>query len=205
MVGMNKFVHFVANSPLRAWAQEFIEIRSLRKRVNIAQHKVILELGCGNGTGTRLIKRFFHPKHLYGIDIEQARVDLAKQKVRDKSITFEVADVVKLPYKSESIDVVLDFSVLYHIKNWKEALQEIKRVLKPGGQFVLEDLSMQSLHHGFATTFRKLFMHTYKRPYRREEFFEYVVSQGWHLTSKRLYSPLGFEYFIVVAGKPLQN
>ncbi|HSA83937.1 MAG TPA: class I SAM-dependent methyltransferase [Patescibacteria group bacterium] len=202
---MNRFEQFVINSPLRALAQEFIEIRSLRRRVTVAKNKVILELGCGNGTGTKLIKKYFRPKHLYAIDNDPSRIELAKQKVRDQSITFEVADVVKLPYKSESIDIVLDFSVLYHIDNWKEALKEIKRVLKPGGQFILEDLSIEGLSRDFGKVFRKMFMHTYKRPYKRDEFFAYFVAQGWHLTSKKVFSPLGFEYFIVVAGKPLKN
>lgn len=202
---MNKFESFVINSPLRALAQEFIEIRSLRRRVGVPNNKVILELGCGNGTGTALIKKYFRPKHLYAIDIEPARVELAKQKVRDKSITFEVADVVKLPYKNETFDIVMDFSVLYHIPNWKDALKEIRRVLKPGGQFILEDLSIEGLGHDFGRVFRKLFMHTYKRPYKREEFFDYLKKQHWHLTTRRVFSPLGFEYFIVIAGKPEKN
>lgn len=203
---MNKnLVQFVRNSPLRTFAQEFIEIRSLRKRVSVPNNKVVLELGCGNGTGTKLIKKYFRPKHLYAIDIEPERIEFAKQKVRDKSITFEVADVVKLPYKSESIDIVLDFSVLYHIPNWKLALKEIKRVLKPGGQFILEDLSIEGLGHDVGRVFRRLFMHTYKRPYKRDEFFEHLKSQGWHLTTRRVFSPLGFEYFIVIAGKPEKN
>jgi ubiquinone/menaquinone biosynthesis C-methylase UbiE len=200
-----KLEHFVINSPLRAFAQEFIEIRSLRKRVSIGSHKVVLELGCGNGTGTKLIKKYFRPKHLYAIDIDPKQIELATKKIRDKSITFEIADVVKLPYKSESLDLVLDFSVLYHIPNWKEALKEIKRVLKPGGQFILEDLSIEGLGHDFGKVFRKLFMHTYKRPYKRDEFFEYLKAQGWHLTTRRVFSPLGFEYFIVIAAKPEKN
>lgn len=200
-----KLEHFVRNSPLRTFAQEFIEIRSLRQRVSIANHKVVLELGCGNGTGTKLIKKYFHPKHLYAIDIDPKQIEAATKRVRDKSITFEVADVEKLPYKSESLDLVLDFSVLYHIDNWKHALKEIKRVLKPGGQFILEDLSFDSLGHNFGRVFRRLFMHTYKRPYKRNEFFEYLTSQGWHLTTKRVFSPLGFEYFIVIAAKPEKN
>lgn len=202
---MKKLEQFVRNSPLRTFAQEFIEIRSLRKRVSVSNNKVILELGCGNGTGTALIKKYFRPKHLYAIDVDHKQIELAKSKVPDKSVTFEVADVVKLPYKNETFDVVMDFSVLYHIENWKHALKEIRRVLKPGGQFILEDLSVDSLGRDFGRVFRKLFMHTYKRPYRREEFFEYLKSQGWHLTTRRIFSPLGFEYFIVIAAKPEKN
>lgn len=202
---MRKLEHFIMNSPLRALAQEFLEIRSLRRRVNVEKHKVILELGCGNGTGTKLIKKYFHPKQLYAIDVDPHQIELAQKRIRDKSITFEEADAEKLPYKNESIDIVFDFSVIYHIDNWKNALKEIKRVLKPGGQFILEDLSVDSLGHDFGRVFRRLFMHTYKRPYKRDEFFEYFVAQGWHLTSKKVFSPLGFEYFIVVAGKPLKN
>ncbi len=196
---MNKFEHFVINSPLRALAQEFIEIRSLRGRVSVPQNQVALELGCGNGTGTKLIKKYFRPKHLYAIDVDPRQIELATKRVHDKSITFAVADVMKLPYENETMDVVFDFSVIYHIENWKNALQEIKRVLKPGGQFILEDLATNSL-----APFRRLFMHTYKKPYKREEFFDFLKSQGWHLTTKKVFNPLG-EYFIVVAGKPLKN
>jgi len=202
---MNRFEHFVINSPLRALAQEFLEIRSLRKRVSVSHNKVALELGCCNGTGTKLIKKYFRPKHLYAIDVDSQQIELAASKIKDKSITFEVADAMKLPYKSETFDVVFDFSVIYHISNWQAVLKEVKRVLKPGGQFILEDLSIGSMSHDFGAKFRRMFMHTYKRPYKREEFFEYLKSQDWHLTTKKVFSPLGFEYFIVVAGKPLKN
>lgn len=202
---MNKFEHFVINSPLRALAQEFIEIRSLRKRVSVSNNKVVLELGCGNGSGTKLLKKYFHPKHLYAIDVDPKHIEFAKTRIRDKSITFEQADAAKLPYKNEMLDVVFDFSVIYHIDNWKTVLKEVRRVLKPGGQFILEDLSIDSLGHDFGKVFRKLFMHTYKRPYKREELFNFLKSQGWHLTTRKLFHPLGFEYFIVIAGKPLKN
>lgn len=202
---MRRFEHFVINSPLRALAQEYIEIRALKKRVSVAANKVALEIGCGRGTGTTSIKKYFRPKHLYAIDVDSKQIERAKAQIKDKSITFEVADVVKLPYKNETFDIVFDFSVIYHIENWKSALQEIKRVVKPGGQFILEDLSIEGFGHTVGKVFRRLFMHTYKRPYKRDEFFAFLRAQGWHITTRRVFHPLGFEYFIIIAGKPLKN
>lgn len=202
---MNKFESLIFNSPLRTFAQEIIEIRALRKRVRIKAHKEVLEIGCGNGSGTRLLHKYFRPKKLVGIDIDPKRIAEAKTYSKEKNISYEVADVAKLPFTSESFDIVFDFSVLYHSQEWKKALVEIRRVLKPGGQFILEDLSVEGLGRDFGKMFRRLFMHTYKRPYKRQEFFAFLVSQGWHLTSKRVFSPLGFEYLIVIAAKPLKN
>ena len=202
---MTAFETFVRKSPLRAVAQEFIEIRSLQKRVNVAADKIVLEIGCGNGTGTKHLNKYFKPRKLYAIDNDAGSIAEAQKHHAAPEIIYEVADVTNLPYNKEMFDIVFDFSVLYHSGDWKKALDEIWRVLKPGGKFILEDLTIETPGFDISKYVRRLFMHTYKKPYKREAFFAYFVAQGWHLSTKKVFNPLGFEYFIVVAGKPHKN
>jgi ubiquinone/menaquinone biosynthesis C-methylase UbiE len=53
---------------------------------------------------------------------------------------FMATDATNLPFPDNDFDIVLSFGVMHHISNWLDALEEIKRVLKPKGHFIYFDL-----------------------------------------------------------------
>ncbi len=95
--------------------------------------KKILDLGCGSGRN--LI--YLHNKgfEVEGIDIARKGIKRIKENL-GSSVKLKVADIYKrLPYKDESFDAVISVQVLQHNKEpaIKRAIDEIYRILKPGG------------------------------------------------------------------------
>jgi ubiquinone/menaquinone biosynthesis C-methylase UbiE len=200
---MLKKIEFLAKkSHVRTFLQEVFEIRILKRHVTLAPNKTVLEIGCGKGTGTRLIKKYFHPDKTYGLDIDPKVIEAAKLKTKDKDIIFTVGDAAKLDFKDKMFDAVFDFGVIYHISNWKDSLREFKRVLKPGGLLILEELSIDTFEHSLGRLIRKFFDRPYKTMYRRDEFLEFLEKEGWRIATKKILHPLSLEYFIVIAKKP---
>ena len=50
-----------------------------------------------------------------------------------------MGDAIRLPYPDAALDAVFAFGVLHHVPDWRRALAEISRVLKPGGRYFLEE------------------------------------------------------------------
>ena len=58
---------------------------------------------------------------------------------------FIEADATELPYGNNEYDLVLSFDVLHHIPNWDVVVEEINRILKPEGLYILSDLAYSGL------------------------------------------------------------
>ena len=68
---LNKTEFALMNNPIRAFIQEKHEIRVLRRMTPITNIGIALEIGCGNGYGTKLIKAYFCPSRIVAIDLDE--------------------------------------------------------------------------------------------------------------------------------------
>ena len=95
--------------------------------------KKVLEVGCGPGGNLKEIIPQ-NPKELYGVDISQEMIHLAKEVLADnKNVHLEKIDGQKLPFDNESFDTVFTATVLQHNTNeimLKNLLSEVCRVTK---------------------------------------------------------------------------
>jgi SAM-dependent methyltransferase len=100
--------------------------------------KVVLDYGCGPGYLTKyLIDQ--GAVHVTGIDvsegeIEQARIRAREDGLEDKS-NFLVADAHATDFPDDSFDVIVGESILHHL-DLRVALEELRRILRPGGRAV---------------------------------------------------------------------
>lgn len=104
----------------------------LKDYPELAHAERVLDIGCGNGM---LLSRFAHAaKELYGIDLN----DYLAVPEKDR-ISFAVLDLNfdRLPYADASLDVVFALQVIEHLENPFLIMREVKRVLAPGGLFIL--------------------------------------------------------------------
>lgn len=97
----------------------------------------ILDIGCGLGIITNFLKGSFPDAQLVGIDIDAEAIFHAKELY--PACSFKVGDVLQIPYSDNSFDCVMLIQVLHHVPAplWPQAIQEIFRILKPGGKLIL--------------------------------------------------------------------
>jgi ubiquinone/menaquinone biosynthesis C-methylase UbiE len=121
----------------RKWGQEHFELPLFgRLGLNI-KGKDVLEVGCGNGYGASLIHRQ-SPRSYIGIDVMEEQIEVARK--RYPLYNFLVQDATDLSqFAGETKDVVIIFGVLHHIPEWRKVIEEIKRVLRPGGSLFVEE------------------------------------------------------------------
>ncbi|WP_167959167.1 class I SAM-dependent methyltransferase [Anaerosporobacter faecicola] len=97
----------------------------------------ILDLGCGNGNVASLLSRKFETS-LYGVDLSENMIKAARGR-QIKNAQFQVGDAECLPFEKQMFDVVICNASFHHYPKPMRVLQEIRRVLKPGGTFILGD------------------------------------------------------------------
>lgn len=93
----------------------------------------ILEIGVGTGRISRPILE--NGLTVYGVDLSMAMMQRLLQNL-DPGVTppgLAQANAIRLPFASNSLDAVLAVHVFHLIAGWQQALQEIQRVLRPGG------------------------------------------------------------------------
>lgn len=99
-------------------------------------------LDCGLGTGA--LSLALHritplPLQLHGVDVSPKMVATAQQRLAQvgASLQGKTHDIAALPYADHSFDLVMSAHTLEHLPNARVALNEMMRVLKPGGVLLL--------------------------------------------------------------------
>ena len=127
---MLSFMNYT-HAPLTNWGLKLVDVQD---------EWTILDVGCGGGfTIRRLLKRSQDVK-VYGIDISEESVAKAKKvnaSVLDKQVFIVQGSAEKLPYENDKFDLVTAIETVYFWPNLPDCLQEVRRVLKQGGQFAI--------------------------------------------------------------------
>lgn len=125
------------NTPWRRWGHRYFELPMFQRLGLDVKDKDILEIGCGNGYGGYLLNQLA-PKSYTGLDVMEEQIAIARRNY--PNLNFLVQDAADLSqFANGSKDAVIIFGVLHHIPEWRKALDEIARVLKPGGSLFLEE------------------------------------------------------------------
>ena len=138
--------------------QAQLEIPVVVRTMQLPTGARILEVGCGRGIALPVLDRLCGPRRLVGLDIDGELLMEAADNLREQGTVAELCcgDVRRMPFDDESFDVVIDFGTLYHIARSPAALDEIARVLAPGGAFVYETKASQLLSHPVRSRGRRL-------------------------------------------------
>jgi ubiquinone/menaquinone biosynthesis C-methylase UbiE len=102
----------------------------------------LLDCGCGPGSVTVGFAKYITKGEIVGIDIEPSQVEMTKKLAADlgiKNISLQVADIHNLPFPDNSFDIVFAHMVIVHLPEYRKAIREVKRVLKPGGIIAVRD------------------------------------------------------------------
>jgi ubiquinone/menaquinone biosynthesis C-methylase UbiE len=167
----------------RRWGQEHFEVPLFQRMGLDVRGQDVLEIGCGNGHGAYLLNQG-SPRSYVGLDVMQEQIETACQ--RYPQYQFLVQDATDLSqFADASKDAVVIFGVLHHIPEWRKVIDEIKRVLKPNGNFFVEEPRGMDL---------KLFDFFFRWGHPESDFGiqrmeQYLKSNGFNICNKR-WTPL---------------
>lgn len=100
----------------------------------------VLELGCGKGFNTICLANEYSDVQFDAIDITPHFLNKAKRGGRHlPNASFQLGDYHELPYDDKLFDIVFAVETVCHASDFERVFCEAKRVLKPGGHFLLFD------------------------------------------------------------------
>lgn len=139
---LNRIEYALMNNPVRAAMQRHVEARRLLRMGGAMAGGRALEVGCGRGVGAELIFSVFGADSVDAFDLDPRMVALARHRLADygSRARFWVGDASAISAPDEAFDAVFDFGIIHHIPEWRGALTEIYRVLRPGGRFYAEEV-----------------------------------------------------------------
>lgn len=109
------------------------------KHLNIKPEDIILDIGCGGGINiNRMAEK---AKKVYGVDYSIESVKLSREVneklIRDGKVEIQEGNVKNLPFEEDTFDIVTAFETVYFWPDIEKCFGEVKRVLKPGGTFLI--------------------------------------------------------------------
>ncbi|HEX2394911.1 MAG TPA: methyltransferase domain-containing protein [Bacteroidales bacterium] len=103
-----------------------------------------VDLGSGRGTDVlRMAEKVGEKGFVYGIDVSDGMIDAARknaEKLEAGNVQFIKSDLEKLPLSAGSIDLVISNCTINHASDKTQVWNEVYRILKPGGRFVVSDI-----------------------------------------------------------------
>lgn len=127
---MLKFMN-LCHAPLTNWGLSLLDIQ---------EGRTMLDIGCGGGATLRRLLKRSKGGMVYGIDISEESVAKARKvnaAVLNKQVFVTQGSAEKLPYEDWKFDLVTAVETIYFWPNLPQCLQEVRRVLKPGGRFAV--------------------------------------------------------------------
>lgn len=116
-------------------------IRKAISQISFSSNYNILEIGPGNGKHVAYLFEINSDIKYFGADVSELMIEeatnLNSEFTASGKAIFELSDGEKLSYSDSFFDSIFTVNTLYFWKNPKEYLQEIKRVLKSNGEFIL--------------------------------------------------------------------
>lgn len=107
----------------------------------IRENDILLDVACG--TGDYAIYCAQRINSVYGIDLSVKMIDIARdhsEALQLKNISFEVQDVVKLPFRHNQFTIVNCKSSFHHFEDYVANINEMKRCCDVGGRIAVQDI-----------------------------------------------------------------
>ena len=129
------------NNVMSFGTQNHVKNRAI-KMLDIKPHDNVIDLCCGTGDLSGIIKKTSPHACITGIDFSEKMLSVAKEKYTD--ICFMQGDVTNLPYADNLFDFAVMGFGLRNILNAEKAVEEVYRILKPNGKFLHLDFGRKN-------------------------------------------------------------
>ena len=121
--------HLAARQSIYQWQQPRYDLPGIVVEQLAEITGTVLDIGCGNG---KFVTRLHHDRP----DLRVIGTDISPGILADVPRPVVVADAQALPFADASVDAVLAMHMLYHVPDIPATIQELARVLKPGGLLI---------------------------------------------------------------------
>ncbi len=141
-----------AVQPLVTLGQETRLNRFLAEQVKLHDGARVLDVGCGTGLLTVRIAHAHPALQVTGIDASRPMIKVANRKRSSDNCHFQQALGEDLPFQDAHFDLVSSALFFHHVDRElkQQTLQEIRRVLKPGGELLIADMDRPYTPLGWA-------------------------------------------------------
>lgn len=113
--------------------------------LGIHQPQQILDIATGTGDFALLLAKRIKPQHIVGADISEGMMAVGREKVKEEGlqnvISFQYEDCMQLSFPDSSFDAVTSSYGVRNFQNLDKGLQEMQRVLRPGGHLLIVELT----------------------------------------------------------------
>lgn len=113
--------------------------------------KKVLEVSCGGGGGASYIVRQLGPASYTGLDLNPANIELCQKMHKLPGLEFVQGDAQNLPFPDETFDAVVNVEASHQYPDFPGFLNEVARVLRPGGHFLYTDSRRNPVVAGWET------------------------------------------------------
>lgn len=177
---LNRMERVFMNNPLRGVVQKRYEAKKLLRLGGPMDGGCALEIGCGRGVGAGIILDLFGADSVHAFDLDPSMVVLAQQRlsVYGSRAVVWVGDAGAISSPAMTYDAVFDFGMIHHVPDWRGVLEEIRRVLKPGGCFYAEEVLRSFIGNPMV---RRVFEHPQVDRFDAEEFVQGLESAGFEI------------------------
>lgn len=145
---MKRRVKLAVNNPAWDILLRNVLIRPVVNSLTGEQRRLVLEVGCGQGSTTQTLLKVMPNAFITATDVDDEQIRLAEKRVHSKRAEFLVEHAAEMSFDDESFDTVVAFNTLHHVPAWRKAVKEASRVLKPGGRYALTGISADGLSFG---------------------------------------------------------
>ena len=177
---LNRIERLVVNNPLRS-AGQYFEVQWFNSRLPMSAGAKILEIGCGRGAGARMVNEKFKPNLFLLLDLDMRMIRKARDYLRKdnrRNMFYCTANATFLPFDKGTFDAIFGFGFLHHVLEWQTGLQEIIRVLRPGGIYYMLEF-YPALYQNFLT--RRLLVHPEKNRFNSADLRTALRDNGLDL------------------------
>jgi ubiquinone/menaquinone biosynthesis C-methylase UbiE len=148
------------------------------RRLPIAPHARVLDVGCGTGVLLSAIHAHHPTVTVVGADLTESMLRLAAARL-PASPPLVVADVAHLPFRASSFDAVVSTSAFHYWPDPLGGLREIARVLRQGGDLVLTDWCDDYVACWLCDRVLRILDKAHRRAYGRRECRQFLQAAGF--------------------------
>jgi ubiquinone/menaquinone biosynthesis C-methylase UbiE len=137
-------------------------------RLPVARSDRVLDVGCGTGELLARLAAKYPAARLSGLDPVPEMLEVAREKLSER-VELRVGWANELPWPEASFDLVVSCNMFHYITHPVAAVQEMERVLRPGGRLVITDWCDDYLACRVCNVYLRLMSKSHYKTYRQAE------------------------------------